>query len=146
MSPHLIDFFEKGHVSLNVFLILRFIHDKLLCYKMSCTDVLQSLSNLNFIKSAGPDRNCASPIKWCKWPVWICWIYFRHPMGSLEALLRQFFINQSHNILASQLLICWIFGIILHTKANPMTEPIKINLYLSLKLFQPIVAKSALIG
>ena len=52
MSPHLIDFFEKGHVSLNVFLIFRFIHDKLLCYKMSCTDVLQSLSNLNFIKSA----------------------------------------------------------------------------------------------
>ena len=24
----------------------------------------------------GPDRNCASPIKWCKWPVWICWIFF----------------------------------------------------------------------
>ena len=34
----------------------------------------------------GPDRNCASPIKWCKWTVWIFWIYFGHPMGSLEVL------------------------------------------------------------
>ena len=79
----------------------------------------------------GPDRNCASPIKWCKWPVWICWIYFRHPMGSLEVLWCQFFMDQSHNFFATQLLICWIFSLILHTKANPMTEPIRIYLYLN---------------
>ena len=85
---------------------------------------------VKFNKQKGPDRNCASPIKWCKWTVWIFWIYLRHPMGSLEVLWCQFFVNQSHNILASQLLICWIFSIILHTKANPMTEPIRINLYL----------------
>ena len=97
------------------------------------------LSKLNLFLSSmfthyfvvkGPDRNCASPIKWCKWTVWIFWINFRHPMGSLEVLWCQFFIDQSHNILASQLLICWIFSIILHTKANPMNEPIRINLNL----------------
>ena len=85
---------------------------------------------LYLIKMKGPDRNCASPIKWCKWHAWICWVYFRHPMGSLEVLWCRFCFNQSHSFFASQLLICWIFNKILHTKANPMTEPIRINLYL----------------
>ena len=99
----------------------------------------------------GPDRNCASPIKWSKWPAWICWIYFRHPMGSLEVLWSKFYFWPITWFFASQLLISWIFSLILNIMANPVTEPIRINLYICLKkfkmlLFQPIVAKSALIG
>ena len=90
----------------------------------------KKIADSEFIKRERPWPDCESPIKLCKWPVWVCWIYFRHPMGSLEVLWCQFFIDQSLNFFASQLLIRWIFNIILHTKANPKTEPIKINLYL----------------
>ena len=86
-----------------------------------CQKNSTSLSNFTCSHGKGPDRNCASPIKWCKWPVWICWIYFRHPMGSLEVLWCQFFIDQSQNFL--------------HLSKSK----------LKMLLFQPIVAKSALI-
>ena len=71
----------------NQLLVLLFIHPW----------ILENPQFFNpFLKQKkGPDRNYASPLKWCKWPACVCWIYLRHPGGSLMS----HFINQLKNFL-----------------------------------------------
>ena len=52
----------------------------------------QFLSTIYPITYKGPDQNCASPIKRYKCPAWICWIYFRPPIETLEVLWCHFFL------------------------------------------------------